>query len=397
MTTRTTPQHPDERAAKLAATRQLKMAESFHRYVRGSTLQFYEWLDSLPVSHLPDGPPIWICGDCHLGNLGPVPDRKGKIDIHIRDFDQTTVSNPVYDLLRLALSLAAAAISADLPGATAPLMLEAMMEGYEQAFAADFDEDSDLPMPQSVQQARRQSVAAAWQSLSDKHQGSRRLATPGSKKFWPLSPEETQAIEGLLHSGALAPLIARLKGDDAPENTRLLDAAYWQKGCSSLGQLRYAALLQTGKKDYLMLDFKEAAASFAPTADAAEFPDNPAERIVTGTRHLTPYLGKRMQAVSLNSRSVYVRELLPEDLKLDIRLLTQSEAVRAAAYLSAVVGKAHSRQMDEHTRRHWLAELARNRTRQLDAPTWLWNAVCQLLPVHLEAYLLHCRRYALSA
>ena len=32
MTTRTTPQHPDERAAKLAATRQLKMAESFHRY-----------------------------------------------------------------------------------------------------------------------------------------------------------------------------------------------------------------------------------------------------------------------------------------------------------------------------------------------------------------------------
>jgi tetratricopeptide (TPR) repeat protein len=24
------------------------------------------------AGHLPEGPPVWICGDCHVGNLGPL-------------------------------------------------------------------------------------------------------------------------------------------------------------------------------------------------------------------------------------------------------------------------------------------------------------------------------------
>ncbi|HTR11465.1 MAG TPA: DUF2252 family protein [Paraburkholderia sp.] len=36
----------------------------------GTTAYRDEWLET-PNSHtLPDGPPIWICGDCHVGNLG---------------------------------------------------------------------------------------------------------------------------------------------------------------------------------------------------------------------------------------------------------------------------------------------------------------------------------------
>jgi uncharacterized protein (DUF2252 family) len=35
----------EDRQANLAQTRNLKMAESAHRYVRGSTIKFYEWLD----------------------------------------------------------------------------------------------------------------------------------------------------------------------------------------------------------------------------------------------------------------------------------------------------------------------------------------------------------------
>jgi uncharacterized protein (DUF2252 family) len=61
---------------------------------------------------LPCGPPVWICGDCHTGNLGPVADLEGNIDIQIRDLDQTVIGNPAYDLIRLAVSLAMAARSA---------------------------------------------------------------------------------------------------------------------------------------------------------------------------------------------------------------------------------------------------------------------------------------------
>jgi uncharacterized protein (DUF2252 family) len=105
----------DERAAILEATRTRKMARSSHAYVRGNTVQFYEWLGSLESSRLPHGPPIWICGDCHLGNLGPLADRRGELKIQIRDLDQTVIGNPAHDLIRLALSLASSARGSDLP------------------------------------------------------------------------------------------------------------------------------------------------------------------------------------------------------------------------------------------------------------------------------------------
>jgi uncharacterized protein (DUF2252 family) len=54
---------------------------------------------------LPQGPPVWICGDCHLGNLGPVAAAKGRVKIAIRDLDQTVIGNPAHDLIRLGLSL----------------------------------------------------------------------------------------------------------------------------------------------------------------------------------------------------------------------------------------------------------------------------------------------------
>jgi uncharacterized protein (DUF2252 family) len=105
----------EDRQANLAQTRNLKMAESAHRYVRGSTIKFYERLDGASAK-IPAGPAVWICGDCHIGNLGPLADAKGRVAIQIRDLDQTVIGNPVHDLIRLGLSLASAARGSDLPG-----------------------------------------------------------------------------------------------------------------------------------------------------------------------------------------------------------------------------------------------------------------------------------------
>ena len=86
------------------------MAESAHAYVRGSTVRFYEWLASPGAIAVPHGPPVWICGDCHVGNLGPVAGGgRNALEIAIRDLDQTVIGNPAHDLLRLGLSLAMAA------------------------------------------------------------------------------------------------------------------------------------------------------------------------------------------------------------------------------------------------------------------------------------------------
>ena len=111
------------------------MAASAHAYVRGSTTRFYTWLAVSDRASLPDGPPVWICGDCHAGNLGPVGSTSGALEIQVRDLDQTVVGNPAHDLIRLALSLAMAARGSDLPGITTAHIVERMMDGYEAAFA----------------------------------------------------------------------------------------------------------------------------------------------------------------------------------------------------------------------------------------------------------------------
>ena len=103
------PATPDDRSAVLLQARNLKMARSAHAFVRGSTAKFYEWLKSADGRATPEGPPVWIGGDCHVGNPGPVANAGGKIEIQIRDLDQTVIGNPTHDLIRLGLSLAMAA------------------------------------------------------------------------------------------------------------------------------------------------------------------------------------------------------------------------------------------------------------------------------------------------
>jgi uncharacterized protein (DUF2252 family) len=93
---------------------------------------------------------------------------------------------------------------------------------------------------------------------------------------------------------------------------------------------------------------------------------------------------------------VFLRELMPQDLKLEIDQLTRDEAVSAARYLAGVVGRAHARQMDGATRREFRKSLRTRRSKRLDAPPWLWASVVELAAAHEAAYLEHCRAYALS-
>jgi uncharacterized protein (DUF2252 family) len=120
------PVSPRQRGRALENLRDQKMARSALDYVRGSPMQFYEWLEKGSAA-IPEGPEVWICGDCHVGNLGPVANADGRFKVEIRDFDQTVIGNPAHDLIRLGLSLAAAAVVSDLPGLTIAEILEAMI------------------------------------------------------------------------------------------------------------------------------------------------------------------------------------------------------------------------------------------------------------------------------
>jgi len=388
------------RLEALEHSRALKMARSTHAYVRGNTVKFYEWLAESPTARrLPKGPAIWICGDCHLGNLGPVAAADGKVDIQIRDLDQSVVGNPAHDLIRLGLSLATAARGSDLPGVTTARMIEQMVQGYRHAMA---DGNATVaPEPNVVSAVRRRSLGRRWRHLADERLDDVEPRLSLGRKFWALQDQERAALETLFKEPAIIAMILSLSRREDGNQVRLVDAAYWKKGCSSLGNLRFAALVAIGgsKKtpgEYALIDLKEAVAAAAPAAIEADMPRDDAVRVVTGATALSPNLGERMLATRLLGRSMVLRELLPEDLKLEIAQFSRSEATRAARYLAYVIGLAHARQMDETARKHWADAIARRQSANIDAPTWLWDSVVHLTASHEAGYLEHCRRYALA-
>jgi uncharacterized protein (DUF2252 family) len=184
-------------------------------------------LEGAESGALPEGPAIWICGDCHVGNLGPVGNARGKIEIQIRDLDQTVIGNPAHNLIRLSLSLASAARGFDRPGLTTVKMVERIMHDYQGAFAHDFDENRDIEQPESVRRVAKKAATASWKSLAAEDLQGTNPTLPIGRCFWPLSQEERCDIE-------------RLVADKAMHL------------CSSLGRSRYAVLLHVDgtEEDY---------------------------------------------------------------------------------------------------------------------------------------------------
>lgn len=388
---------PEDRVRALVLERNRKMAESTHAYVRGSTKRFYEWLSQAEHAEIPSGPAIWICGDCHSGNLGPVANGDGALAIQIRDLDQAVIGNPAHDLIRLALSLAMAARSSDLPGVTTALMLERMIEGYSKAFLTNVDDVSSV-MPGTVKALMRQAAKRSWKHLADESIEGEVRQLPIGPRFWPLTRFERESVDAMFAEQRLEDLVSALPNIGTGGKVRVVDAAFWRKGCSSLGRLRVAALLVIGKgknEVYRLMDIKEAVAPSAPRFPDVVMPIDNGERVVEGARHLSPYLGSRMVATDVLGKSVFVRELLPQDLKIEIDKLTREEALTVAEYLAHTVGLAHARQMDSDDRKSWLAVLKIGPIRKLEAPSWLWASVVDLVATHEAAYLEHCRRYAL--
>jgi uncharacterized protein (DUF2252 family) len=365
-------------------------------------VRFYEWLEKRGKRAVPQGPPVWICGDCHAGNLGPLAAADGKIHVQIRDVDQTVIGNPNHDLIRLALSLSSTARGSDLPGVTTAHMLEQMVIGYRRALQGKRAQNSiESDKPECIKVVMRKAMSRTWKHLAKERLEDIKPKIPRGDRFWGLSSAEEHAINALFAQEDVRKLVTVIKARPDGADIEVLDAAYWMKGCSSLGRLRFAVLLgvSEGKSkadEFCLIDIKEAHPPAAPRARRSGVPRDNAQRVVEGARHLSPALGERMMAATMLGHSFVVRELMPQDLKLTIDSLSRDEAVNSARYLAEVVGKAHARQMDAATRREFSKSFKSRPSGNLDAPHWLWSSIVELAAVHEAAYLEHCREYALA-
>jgi uncharacterized protein (DUF2252 family) len=330
-----------------------------------------------------------------------VADAQGLVALQIRDFDQTVIGNPAHDLMRLGLSLATSARSADLPGVITARMMEALADGYAQAFDPRCSEEiRTVQRPSVVRIAMKQALHQSWRQMARQCIAGTAPRLPLGKRFWPLSDREKSQIHALFEGNNSAAIAAVLQHRAEPgAQIDVLDAAYWVKGCSSLGRLRYAVLVDVDHAcandgNPCLIDIKEAAAVAAPRYPRVRMPRDNTRRVVEGAAHVTPFLGDRMKAAQLCDRPVVLRELMPQDLKLEAEQLREAEAVKAARFLALVVGRAHANQMDAASRKSWLTDLRKARSKSLCAPSWLWLGVIGLMGIHEPAYLEHCRQYA---
>ena len=274
------------------------------------------------------------------------------------------------------------------------------MLGYETAIAGDFDRDGEkASRPKAIRGLLDRSVRRRWRHLAQERLDTGKPMVPLGKRFWALTGEERLALTDLFRTDDIRAMLTKLKSRDSNDDISLL-AAYWVKGCSSLGRLRYAAMVRIGvgeASELALIDLKEGVIAAAPSAPNAAMPTDDATRVVAGAKALSPNLGERMIPAQMMGRSIVLRELMPQDLKLEVAGLGPQKACALASYLAGVVGKAHGRQMQIEQRISWHAYLRKARTGSLDAPSWLWSSVVDLLGIHERAYLEHCRTKALSA
>jgi uncharacterized protein (DUF2252 family) len=260
---------------------------------------------------------------------------------------------------------------------------------------------AEVPEPDVVRMVRKRARGRRWRHLAEERIGDTDPDIPLGKRFWPIARAEREAIEALFETPHVREPALRLADLGEGGRIRVVDAAYWRKGCSSLGTLRYAILLgvrapKAGKERFALVDIKEAVRPLAPAAPGAKMPRDNAERVVAGARALAPHLGDRMIPARLLGKSVVIRELKPQDLKLEVAQFSRKEAIRAAGYLAYVVGRAHAGQLAPEARERWGEAFMRKSHGDLEAPSWLWRAIVDLAASHESAYLDHCRAYALA-
>jgi uncharacterized protein (DUF2252 family) len=277
-------------------------------------------------------------------------------------------------------------------------MLEEVIVGYVAGLSGRSPKIGSKDL-EPIRRVMREARSRRWRHLAEERIEDVEPKIPLGRKFWSLTKDERRELQELIEGESLQNLIRRVVGSEDEEPIRLLDAAYWMKGCSSLGPLRYAVLVGVGDKkhsQYRLLDVKEAVSPAAPFSNRASMPSNNAERVVAGANALSPYLGERMIAAHVARKQIFVRELRPQDLKFELKNLQRTEAVAIAGLMARVVGRAHGSQMTLPERRTWAREIKVRHKKGINAPRWLWNGLLDLTALHEKAYLEHCRLYALG-
>ena len=300
------------------------MAESTFRFFRGTCHLFYE--DLYQKEDFPDSPPVWICGDMHIENLGSFKGDNRQVYFDLNDFDEAILAPCLWEIARMLTSILLAFDELELPETEALNITGQFIDVYAKTLAKGKTINLDARTAdgivseflQQVEKRKQKELLKKRTFLSKK--GKLLLSTEYPKHLQ-LDPDLKAELlshmeQHLLQNATLL------------DDYQVKDVVFRLAGTGSLGVKRYVFLLQNKVKTskYLFLDMKQALPSALKPYVSVKQPQwaSEAERVMA--------LKFRMQAVSpalqgctlFKGDSFVLEEMQPSEDRIDFEQIKNS-------------------------------------------------------------------------
>ncbi len=386
--------HDERRCAQFHGIFQHKLARmrpSPLAFLRGAAPMFYAILRDHP--ELARGPrgEGWIAGDLHLENFGAYrpgsvleeeKKRPGNAAVFdLNDFDDAAIGHWYLDVLRLTTSLLLAGRELHIGGPRALELADAVVAAHvEHACHGGKAAKKLPPVPRPVAELLDTVRSRSRVRLLDM----RTHLVHGKREF--IRGARYRDVARTLQRRAAAAFEAYaeklVKAGIERDHLKVLDMAFRIAGTGSLGGLRIAVLVKGkgGRDGAWIFDMKEqgtpSASLLVHCGDLKR-----AKRVVSAMQKCLARPPRMLGTTKLGDLSMLVRRLAPQEDKLLLSRLEDTDLLPLARYLGALAGAAHRRGATRPPKKAWKKN---EQARIVD------NAIT-LAGIHEAAYLAMCR------
>ena len=313
------------------------MARSAHAYVRGSTEQVLRMAGQRRGARCRRARRSGSAATAIWAISGPLANAKGRVgdaDPRSRP-DGDRQSRPRPDPARPVAGHRRRA-GRTCPASPPPRCWKQIMAGYQAALAAGATR-TRTRKPRSVRLLMRRALGRRWRHLAEERIEDVRARDPAGREILEAGGNERDAIAALFQEEPIREMVTALNQRDDDAAIEVLGRGLLDEGLQLTGPpaLCGAAAGRRGRQrrssTYALVDIKEAAKSAA--AARAERQDAAQQRRAGGGRRQRrhPISAGGCGRPTAGRPPVFLRELMPQDLKLEIDQLTPDEAMPGGA------------------------------------------------------------------
>jgi uncharacterized protein (DUF2252 family) len=298
-----------------------KMSETLFSFYRGTNHLFYEDLSN-NKGVFPHSPVTWICGDLHIENFGSYKSDNGLVYFDLNDFDEAILAPANWEIVRMLTSIFVAFSALKIKEEKATRMANLFLKVYFETLSKG---KADYIEPQTAK-----GIVCAFLSSQVKTNQENLMI----KKTVDQKGKTVLLKDGAKHFVIEKQLRKRLKehikiwirqNRDSPYNYKVRDIVFRVAGTGSIGVKRYLFLLQStlNKKDYLLLDMKQATVSSLLSFIKIKQPawNSEAERVITVGGFMQSKTAALLSTIIFENDSFVLEEMQPESDKINFQLI----------------------------------------------------------------------------